>query len=447
MASEDKDKKYYFITEEVVEKKRLNNKSKKIIIIGLSLLIGIFIGLISAVTLVLTVPGISKKLYGEDKKEIVIPEDENLINPPHIGGKPNDKEIDNDEEEENKSNNNQPDCPDDNPIIVGNNTEDIDYIKEIYTEINNVIDVCNKSILKVSAIVDTKDIFDNPTERVLNTTGVIIANVNEEIYVLVSLDRVKGASSIVIEFTDFINVKAQILDYESDINLAIIKADISTLDNTYKNRIQTAKLGESNTISVGTPIIALGSPNGYPMSAAVGIISSKGSIASVCDNQFELFNTDIKNVKESDGIIINYDGDVIGIITRTFKDDLNKEINTAIGISKIKSLIIRMTNSTPRIYFGITASDMTETALNNYGITNGIYVTEVKAKSPAFISGIKNGDIIKQVGEQVVYSTNGFNRILSKYKAGDEIILLVERTASHLDDEIEISAKLVQKEK
>lgn len=444
MASEDKDKKYYFITEKVVDKKRFKNKSKNMIIIGLSILFGIFIGLISAVTLVLTMPEISKKLYCDTKKENVMPEDDNLVNPPLTSVEPDDSVIDNDYKEEI----NKPDgLNKDKDLIIGNVPEDIDYINEIYAEINKVIDISNRCIVKVSAIVDTKDIFDNPIERALNTTGLVVANVNEEIYVLVSLDRVKEANSIVIEFTDFINVKAEILDYESDINLAVIKADISVLDKIYKDRLQTAKLGESNTISVGTPIIALGSPNGYQMSAAVGLISSKGSIASICDNQFELFNTDIKDVKESDGIIINYDGDVIGIITRTFKDDLNKEINTAIGISKIKSLIIKMTNNTPRVYFGIIASDMTESALKNYDLSNGIYVTEVKAKSPAFISGIKNGDIIKQVGEQVVYSTNGFNRILSKYNPGDEIILLVERTTSHMDNEIEISAKLVQKDK
>ncbi|HBY71112.1 MAG TPA: hypothetical protein DEG06_02620, partial [Lachnospiraceae bacterium] len=148
----------------------------------------------------------------------------------------------------------------------------------------------------------------------------------------------------------------------------------------------------------------------------VGMITSRGSSVSITDNRLDLFNTDIINNENSDGVIVNLKGEVIGIMTRTLKEDMNEELSAAIGISKIKSVIQRMANKDPKIYFGIKTEDMTDTAKRKHEVENGIYVEAVKANSPAFAAGIKNGDIILEVDSQTVVSTNRFYDIISECK-------------------------------
>jgi S1-C subfamily serine protease len=261
----------------------------------------------------------------------------------------------------------------------------------------------------------------------------------------VSLDRVATASSIKVAFADNVVADAKIQDYESEINLAVLAVNLADIPKTCLDTIAIAQLGENYSIAVGDPIIALGNPNGYTHSMELGMITSKGSTIQLTDNQLELFNTDIEDNVNSDGVIVDLDGHIIGLITRTLKQDLNEQISTVVGITRIKKIIERMANTQPRIYFGIKAEDMTEEAKKAYDIKNGIYVTEVQANSPAFKAGVKNGDIILQVNDQVVPTTSSFYTSISFYKPGEKVNLKIIRTSSSTNKEIELKAELEEK--
>lgn len=193
-----------------------------------------------------------------------------------------------------------------------------DYIS-MYRDVKELSDEVNKSILTVSSIIDGKDWFGNPIEKRIYTVGVVLKHSGSKLMLLVSLDRIKDASSIKLEINENTSIDAVLHDYESELNLAIISVNTIDIPTKLMKEISVAKLGESYTLSVGSPAIALGSPNGYPSSIDVGIITSKGSLVSITDNELELFNTNMVFNKESDGILVNLKGEIIGIITRTLK--------------------------------------------------------------------------------------------------------------------------------
>jgi S1-C subfamily serine protease len=209
--------------------------------------------------------------------------------------------------------------------------------------------------------------------------------------------------------------------------------------------ISVAKLGESYTLSVGSPAIALGSPNGYPSSIDVGIITSKGSLVSITDNELELFNTNMVFNKESDGILVNLKGEIIGIITRTLKNDLNKELSTAIGISKVRTYIDSMIEQTPRTYCGVVAENLTKAAMIEHNVTRGVYVYEVKKDSPAFNGGLMSGDIILNVGDRFISNMNNFYNVISEYTPGEQAVFKIKRTSGTTDKEMEIKLVLGEK--
>jgi Trypsin-like serine proteases, typically periplasmic, contain C-terminal PDZ domain len=136
---------------------------------------------------------------------------------------------------------------------------------------------------------------------------------------LVSLDRVKDASSIKIELNDDVAVDAVLQDYETELNLAVIAVNIADIPVKFLDSLAVARLGESYSVMVGSPIIALGNPNGYPLSIDIGIITSKGRTVSITDNELDLFHTNMVFNDESDGVIVNLEGEVIGLISRTLK--------------------------------------------------------------------------------------------------------------------------------
>lgn len=332
------------------------------------------------------------------------------------------------------------------PVIVEKTIEaDLEDYVNMYKDIREVAFNARKSLVRVSGIIDGKDWFGKSVDKKMYTTGVVIANNKKDLLVLVSLDRIKDAGSIKIEFADMVEVDAVLHDYETDLNLAVLAVSIKEIPEIYMNNIKVATLGESYTIAVGSPVIAIGSPNGNPFSMDVGMISSKGNTISITDNRLELFHTNLHNNNNGDGIIIDLEGEVIGIITRTLKDELSKDLHTSVGISRLKDIMQKMANKTPRRYFGIKSEDMTEAAKKEHGVDTGIYVYEVEANSPAFLSGLKSGDIILEIEGLSVLNTNSFYHMISEYKTNQEINVKIKRYSSTSVKEMELKVTIVEK--
>lgn len=314
------------------------------------------------------------------------------------------------------------------PVIVEQSiAADVDDYLNMNNDIRRVAYDVNRSIVNVSSTYAVEDWFGKSQDKVVSTTGVIVYNNTKDLLILVSLDRVKGADSIKIGFSDTATVDAVLQDYETEINLAVIAVAVKDIPEYYMSSLEPAVLGESYTVSVGSPILALGSPNGYSNSMEIGIVNSKGSTANITDNSLDLFNTSISDNDNGDGVICNLKGEVIGLITRNLKEGINKNINTVIGISSLKPIIEVMGNKSPHIYFGVKTADLTDTAKKEYDISNGIYVNEVLSDSPAFDAGIQKGDILLEIDQIQIMNTNNFYNIISDYQPGDKLDVKIIR--------------------
>ena len=447
---------FEFIKEQVIVKKHKKLK-KWLFPFLITVVMAILFGLISAVTFCIAEPQLydilhrdkdektpvdlqDKEIEDLDDNDMITPglEDPNTVkptpgldNPTGQGDTPDTDDVIKDPE----------------PVIVEKSIDaDIDDYKNIYDDIKSIVYESNKSIVKVSSIINASDWFGNPIEREVKTSGLVIANNNTELLILVSLDRVKDASNMEIIFADTITAKAELLDYESELNIAVIAVKLEDIPEIYLKNIVAAKLGESYSITVASPIIALGSPNGHPESVEVGIITSKGSHITVTDNRLDLFNSSIQNNDNSDGFIINLNGEVIGVITRTLKEDLNNNLSTALGISKIRMIITQLANQTPRIYFGVRTEDMIEAVKAEHGVENGIYVETVHANSPAFAGGLKTGDIIIEIDENSVTNTNRFYNLISEYNPGDKVKVKIKRTSNTNEKDLVLDVIVQEKE-
>lgn len=464
MSVEDKDNRNFeFIKEQVIEKKRRKIK-RWLFPFMMTVVMAILFGIIAAVTFVIAEPRLYDFLRKDKDTRTPVsfptqyPEEQEPGTTDNTTGTKdpsnNDQTTKDPEADPANANGGSVTNPEDEDIQQKPDTvymsidADIEDYLGIYEDIRAIAYNVSKSIVNiVSTSTVTDPWFGKAVEESITTTGVIIHNNEEELLILVSYDRIEATSSIRIKFSDTVYVNTTLLDYDREVNLAIISAAIKDIPEIYLNGLQEAVLGESYTISVGSPILAMGNPNGYPGSTELGMITTKGIGASITDNRLELFLTDIGDNANSDGIIVNFKGEVIGLITRTLKDEKNVNLNTAIGISKIKPIITRMGNQEPTVYFGIKADDLTEAVRREYLVTNGIFVNEVQANSPAFTGGLKNGDIILQVNDQTILNTYNFNNAISIYQPGDEIKVKVKRLTGAVAKEMILTVKLAEKAK
>lgn len=441
MSENDKDNKdnkdFEFIKEQVIEKKRRKIK-KRLLPLLMTICLAILFGLIAAVTFVITEPKLYKLLHKEE--ETITPVSFPTQHP------------DGTDSEEANSQVTPTAVPKyvETPVkatpdpVIQKIDAGIKDFTNMYSEIHKIAYEMNKSQLYITSTFTVFDIFGNEVEKTIDTSGIIVANNNTDFLVLVSLDGVQDAKSIKVKF-DTTYIDAEVQDYESELNLALLAVAIKDIPKISLNELQIADLGESYSIAVGNPVIALGNPNGHFGSMDVGIISSKGSWADVTDNRIDLFNTNMDSNAYSDGVIVDMNGLVIGWITRTLREDVNEELNTAIGISELKPVIEQMANQNPRIYFGIKTDDLTEDAKQEHELQNGIFVSEVLSESPAFDAGLKNGDIILSVSDQIVLSTNNFYSTISGFKDGQEVAVKIKRSAGSVEKEITLSVVMAEK--
>ncbi len=437
-------KDFEFIKEQVIEKK--HKKLKKILgPLCMMVVMAVLFGLIAAVTFCLAEPGLFKFLHKDENNNTPICFPSNSPENPDSSQ----AAVTPTQEAQNNPGTGQqeptpsPASQQPQKIIVEKelNADVEDYLK-MYDDIKQVVYETGKSIVTVSSISRVKDWYGNHVDLETDTSGVVIYKNAVDLLVLVSLDRVKGSNSIRLKLSDNSYVDAKLLDYETDLNLAVISVLLTDIPTAFKENIVAANLGESYGLTAGSPIIALGNPNGHTNSVEIGVITSKGSTIGITDNRLELFNTDIQDNDNSDGIIVNLKGDVIGLITRTLKEGANEKLSTAIGISRVKPIIAKMANKEPRSYFGIKSEDLTEAAKDEHKVENGIYVDEVLANSPAFEAGMKNGDIILQVDDENVVNTYDFYNNIASRKPEETIRVTIKRTSSSSEKEIELEVTL-----
>lgn len=318
----------------------------------------------------------------------------------------------------------------------------INDLNNIYTELRKIAKGVNTSIVDVVCTTKAVDLFNSEYEVVKAINGLIVGNNKVDLLILVSLDKIDGTNDIKIKINDNLLIKGRLQDYDKDLNLGIIAVSLASIPDSVEETMLPATLGESYSLIVGTPVIALGSPNGYIDSMELGMITNSGYSHYITDNKVDLFNTDINYNKNGDGVIVNLKGEVIGIITNKLKDDDNEQVNTVVGISKIKKIIDSMVNNTDRTYFGIKGMDMTETVLLETEIENGICVTEVMTESPALDAGVQSGDIITAIDDAAVLSVNAFNTLINSYTPGTEIKVTIIRKVKGESKEIRLSVEL-----
>lgn len=419
----DGKKEYNFIEEQIMHKKK--NRIKKLgFTIGMTIVLAAVFGLVSSIVFYYFGNYI-RNVFGceEAKNPITFSSPEPTVTP-NPKPKHTEKEV---------------------KIIQNKLDADLQDYSKMYTLLSEVASTFNRSIVTVSSVIKGVDWFDNPSELSHASYGLVIGNNGKELLILSSKDKIENANRLRVKFKDDVEVNAELYGFDSSTGIAILAVPLDTIPDSTLENVDVAMLGDSYYVSVGTPVLALGSPNGYVYSMETGIVTDEAYDTYVTDSKLELFHTDMSNNSNGEGVIVNLNGQVIGIITHDFNTGLNSSLNTVIGITKVKSTIEKLVNRKDRIYFGIVGSDITPQYAKKMEIDSGVYVTEVEADSPAFRAGIKIGDILLSINNNNIASMNMFNNIISSYVPKTEIKVKLLRTGKSGTKKVSVALELVKR--
>ena len=149
-----------------------------------------------------------------------------------------------------------------------------------------------------------------------------------------------------VEFIDGKSYMASIKGTDSDSDLAVISVPLSEIDDSTSKAIKIAVMGDSTTLRLGEPAIAIGNALGYGQSVTVGVISAKEREVQMADGVMKLIQTDAAiNPGNSGGALLNIKGEVIGINSVKYASTEVEGIGYAIPISDAIPIIEQLMNA------------------------------------------------------------------------------------------------------
>lgn len=318
--------------------------------------------------------------------------------------------------------------------VINNITNKVNITPEqyehLYTELKNVVRETERSLVTVTGSVSNTDWFENTYEYSSQGTGVIIADNNREILILTSKDLISDAEFMSVTFCNGAEADAHLISEDYDTELCIIGARISDLSEETRQAVSMAVLGNSSRSDMpGRPVIAAGSPLGTAGSQIYGFITSDSIQQQVADRSFHLLTTDIYGSTEASGVLLDFSGRILGIITSLYPAEGAENLITAYSISDIKNLIERLANSQEQPFLGIYGSDVTPEISDKLGVPSGAYVTGTVSGSPAMAAGIQGGDVITKFGTNDITCFEDYIQVMEKSHPGEDAVISVLRYA------------------
>lgn len=455
----------YEFVEETIKKKPIN-KRKLVHKLGMNIVSGLIIGFVACFIIAIFFSRINDKVNPEEEPNLVtIPEDEEHTDAdtdeidessselyiegqtgalnnsgegeidfedPDVEGSEGAEDTDNPDETEKVTEENaeMPDEPAPATIInqIVEKDLDIEDYKLLYRKIGDVANQAKRSLATVSCSSNDTDWFMNDYEVTDSVTGVIVADNGKELLIIANMTGMDSSKEIKVTFCNDVSFAGSIKKTDPNTGLCVVAVDLESLNDATKNSIAMAKLGNSSIATLtGTPVMAVGSPLGVNGSMSTGLVTSNSRIIEFPDLNLRYLTTDIYGSTEGSGVIIDFEGKVMGIIFQGGASNDTKNLIHAYAISDIKQTIEKISNGQDVAYLGIIGTDVTKDARDNLNVPEGAYVKQVVIDSPAMRGGIQNGDVIVKLGTQDIKSFRDYKDAMMKCQPGDTTMITVKR--------------------
>ena len=267
-------------------------------------------------------------------------------------------------------------------------------------------------------------------------SGIIIGENEQELLIVTNNHVVDSTEQLYVQFIDGETVEAQVKGTDASADLAVVAVKLDTIANSTKQEICIARRGDSDSLKIGEPAIAIGNALGYGQSVTTGVISAlnRKIDSSNSEEGTSLIQTDAAiNPGNSGGALLNMRGEVIGINSNKIGGSSIEGMGYAIPISTarpiIEDLMERQTRTKyseeERGYLGISCINVTSDLSENFSMPQGIFVAQVYSGTGAETAGLVRGNIVVAFDGVTVQNQEELTKQMQYYKAGESVEITI----------------------
>ena len=269
-------------------------------------------------------------------------------------------------------------------------------------------------------------------------TGFIISQDDDTGELLIATNNhvVENADSLEVQFIDESTAEAKIKGTDSGNDIAVIAVQLSDLDEDTLDEIKVATIGDSDSLKIGEPVVAIGNALGYGQSVTTGVVSALERELEVEGDTSTFIQTDAAiNPGNSGGPLVDLNGNVIGINSNKIGGDTVDSMGFAIPISRAVPIIENLMNQKTKTevseenrgYLGISGISVTSEVAAAYDMPEGVYVASILEGGAAESSSLQKGDIIVGIGGTTISDMDELQKQLTYYAAGESVEITVKR--------------------
>ena len=257
-------------------------------------------------------------------------------------------------------------------------------------------------------------------------SGVIISS---DGYILTCAHVVSGASQITVTIGDT-DYTATVVGEDDTSDVAVLKIDATGLT--------PATVGDSDSLSVGDSVLAVGNPLGeLGGTVTSGIVSALNRSVTIqgtsSTNTMSLIQMDASvSPGNSGGGLFNMNGELIGLVNAKSSSSDAEGLGFAIPINdaiQVAQALLENGYVSGRPYMGITYIAVTDaqTAAQLNVNAYGVYVVDVVQGGPADKAGLKAGDRIVSIDGTEIAQKDDLGTLMQQHTAGDTLSITVAR--------------------
>ena len=291
---------------------------------------------------------------------------------------------------------------------------------------------------------------------VLDANGEIVTNahvVTDE-----SSGTRKPASEVFVEFENRNVLEAKIVGFDPFADVALLKVEPEGFP------LHPLQLGDDESLEVGEPVAAIGSPFGEQRSLSVGVVSATDrSVKSLTQFQIEgAIQTDASiNPGNSGGPLLEADAKVVGINQQI---ETNSGANDGVGFAVPVSLIehsveqLREDGHAEYAYIGVSTQPLYPQLAEKLGLDTefGALIATVVPGGPAAKAGLRGGDgtirfqaaeyetggdVIVEVEGEEVTEPDSLIKLIDEKEPGEKIKLTILRDNKRQDVEVTLGKR------
>jgi S1-C subfamily serine protease len=254
-------------------------------------------------------------------------------------------------------------------------------------------------------------------------------------HILTNNHVIDGTDRLRVTFGDSKQVNAKVVGKDKDTDLAVVRAELEDIEFNVKDEVKLipANFGNSDELSVGQIVMALGNPFGLTGGPTVtaGIISSLNRNVQFDNGILELIQTDAAiNPGNSGGPLINTKGEVVAI--NTAKIPYGQGIGFAVPINTVKTVLTDLIENghVLRPWLGISTIKLDSKIASYYSLPliHGALIVDVEPFAPADNAGLRRGDIIEEINGNKIDNPSQVSSYIRKKKGvNDTITITINR--------------------